>query len=415
MPVITVERIALAGISLRQVDLRVLEKVKQTVALEQRFARRAADELGASELVLLSTCNRVEIMFAREEGHLPCEHDRQTIARLFDQGGTLDSTLCFDSGLAAARRLFRIVCSLESLVVGEDQILAQVRAAFARCEHDGLCGPLLTPLFQRAFQVGKEVRTKTELSRHPVSVVSLGFAQLSAHLDHNQRDLCVLGAGSMAKLVVKHATSAGFTLRAVASRSLEPARRLAEPLCAQAFSVEEFLSAGPPVHALVSATSAAGILVNAQALKALADRLPAGERLIALDLALPRDLEVCDDPRITTIDLEGLRALAEQNRQARDAAAVQAEHLIEQKLSSFVHAALDRRAAATMAEMHGESHEIVERELASLSDARFRALSAEQRHAIEVWARQAFGRLEHAPIRAIKRWLEEQRGVEEHR
>ena len=407
---IVVERIAIAGLSLRQVDVAVLEEVKRNIGDERSFARRAADELGASELVLLSTCNRAEVVFAREEGHLPCEADRKAIARLFSNDANLESSLCFDAGLDAARRLFRIVCSLESLVVGEDQILAQARAAHARSENDGLCGSLLTPLFNRAFQVGKEVRTATSLSRHPVSVVSIGLARLSQQLPQGQRDLAVIGAGAMAQLAITHAQSAGFRVRAVASRRPETAARLAEPLGAQASSIEDFLRSGPPVHALVSATRAPGIVVTSNALKSMADRLPAGECLAALDLAIPRDLEACDDPRVTIFDLEGLRAQAEQNRKARESAAAQAEVLIEQKLESLAQAFLDRGAAKTVAEMHGESREILERELSSLSDQRFSALSGDQRRAVEEWARQAFGRLEHAPIRAIKRWLESQRG-----
>ncbi|HUR28170.1 MAG TPA: hypothetical protein VM509_08280, partial [Planctomycetota bacterium] len=142
-------------------------------------------------------------------------------------------------------------------------------------------------------------------------------------------------------------------------------------------------------------------------------RLPNGQRLVALDLAVPRDLAPTDDPRVTVVDLEGLRTRADENRAAREQAGAEAELLIEKKLASFTRAALDRRSASAVAELHGESQAIVEREIASLSDARFQPLSAEQRRAIEAWARQAFGRLEHAPIRAIKRWLDEQPGVEE--
>jgi glutamyl-tRNA reductase len=91
----------------------------------------------------------------------------------------------------------------------------------------------------------------------------------------------------------------------------------------------------------------------------------------------------------------------------RGAAALEAQQLIEHKLASLEHAALDRRSAATVAEVHGATREIVERELGELCQARFAALSAEQRREVEQWARTAFGRLEHAPIRAIKRWLEE--------
>lgn len=403
------ERIAIAGLSLRQVDVTTLEHAKRAAADAGRFAREVADELGASELVVLSTCNRLEIVFAREEGHLPCEQDRRTLLRLLALDAQAQAALAFESGLAAASRLFRVVCSLDSLVVGEDQILAQARAAFAHAEAQGMCGALLTPLFQRAFQVGKEVRTKTALARHPVSVVSLGMEHLAQRLGPGEREMCVLGAGHMARLAVVHAREMGFRVHTIASRSAASAQELASSIGARAASVEEFLHEGEALHALVSATSAPGLVLRAAQLLALAERGGGRRRLHALDLAMPRDLEPCADSRVELIDLDTLRARAEDNRKAREAAAREAQQLIEHKLASLEHAALDRRSAATVAEVHGATREIVERELGELCQPRFAALSAEQRREVEHWARTAFGRLEHAPIRAIKRWLEEHR------
>ncbi|MBK8179704.1 MAG: glutamyl-tRNA reductase [Planctomycetes bacterium] len=407
------ERIAIIGISLGQTDVARLEAIKARTGDVRRFTRLAADELGASETVVLSTCNRLEVIFAREEGHLPCAEDLATLARLFGLDAEAAASLHFDAGMEAARRLFRVVCSLDSLVLGEDQILAQAREAYSRAEHDGLCGTLLVPLFQRAFQVGKEARTRTDLSRHPISVASLGIEELRQGLDPSQSCLAILGAGEMASLAARHAADAGFKIACVASRTLASAERLARPFGAQALSIPELLQRGPQVHGLVSATSAAGLVLDAAGLSLLADRLPAGTRLLALDLALPRDLAATQDPRVAICDLDVLRARAQKNREAREHAARAVETLIDHKLETLSRAMLDRRAATTLAEVHGEAQEIAQREISHLSEARFATLSAEQRREVEEWARQAFGRLEHAPLRAIKRWIEDKQATEE--
>lgn len=409
------ERIAIVGVSLGRVDVAQLEAIKGRAGEVRRFTRTVADELGASEAVVISTCNRIEVVFAREEGHLPCSEDAATVARLFGLEREAEHGLALDTGLAAARRLFRMVCSLDSLVLGEDQILAQAREAFSRAEGDGLCGTLLVPLFQRAFQVGKEARTRTDLSRRPISVASLGIEELAAGTGPApaRKSVAVLGAGEMSRLAARHAADAGFEIRCVASRTRASAEKLAADFGARPLTIEEFLAEPPAVHALVSATSAPGIVVDAATLSAMAARLPDGTRLKALDLAVPRDLAPTADPRVSICDLEVLRERAAKNRLAREAAAKAVEGLIEHKLETFAHGLLERRAATTLAEVHGESREIAERELSHLTEARFATLTEAQRRDVEEWARQAFGRLEHAPLRAIKRYIEESHGTEE--
>ncbi|NOT29818.1 MAG: glutamyl-tRNA reductase, partial [Planctomycetes bacterium] len=180
------ERVAVAGLSLHQAGVNELERLKQGLAaLEQPAAKTLADHLGASEAVLLSTCNRCELVFARENGHAPARADRLALARALGLEDTdeLAERLFLHTGRGAARHLFRVTASLDSLVLGEDQILAQVRAAFAEARELGLTGRLLGALFEQALLLGKRVRTRTELAHHPVSVVSPGVACLLERLD----------------------------------------------------------------------------------------------------------------------------------------------------------------------------------------------------------------------------------------
>ena len=137
-----------------------------------------SDAIAASELVVLQTCNRVEVYFARESGALPGSCDLATLASTLgiERDDPLRAGLQLRRGRAAARHLFRVAASLDSLVVGEAEILAQVREAYARSRAVGLTGALLDPLFESAFQVAKQVRVDTDLARHSVSVVALGVS-----------------------------------------------------------------------------------------------------------------------------------------------------------------------------------------------------------------------------------------------
>src|SRR5262245_40116803 len=126
------DRIGIAGLSLQETDVAGLERLTRPSSAElELFARELADDLGASELVLLATCNRVEVVFARELGHLPQGHDRDVAGtRLgLSAGDALRERMHLFTGRDAVRHLFRVACSLDSLVLGEDQILAQVREA----------------------------------------------------------------------------------------------------------------------------------------------------------------------------------------------------------------------------------------------------------------------------------------------
>lgn len=400
------ERIAIIGASLHETDVAGLGRLARPgPGGFEAFVRALADELAASELVLLATCNRVEVIYARELGDLPTESDRPAVARRLGltDGDPLAARMHFVSGAAAVRHLFRVACSLDSVVVGEDQILAQCRDAYAAAERAGLVGRILGTVFEHAFQVGKQVRTETDLSRIPVSVVSLGLDEIARRFDGTSPRIAVIGAGTIADLAARGAADQGLKVAVVANRTLARARTLAARCGACATTIEAFLSDPGGVDAIVSATSAPGIVLGGDALRAFAARTPSGRPLVAVDLAVPRDVELLDDPRVTVVDIDRLRAAASSNLALRAAAAAQSEALVQSKLEAFVgrgtRAALDE----TLADVRNESESVFERELAHLFTGKLAQLGADERRAIEHWARAAFGRVNHVPIRAIKR------------
>lgn len=400
------DRIGIVGISLHETDVAGLERfARPAESAYELFARELADELGASELVLLLTCNRIEVIFARELGHLPATIDRdRTAERLgLTPADPLRESMHLLTGRDAVRHLFRVASSLDSLVLGEDQILAQVREAYQRCCRAGLVGRLLGGLFEHALQVAKQVHTQTDLSRIPVSIVSLGLDAIASRFPDAAPTIALIGAGAMAELVVKNATAQGLAFSVIANRSPAKAADLASRCGAQAMSLEDWEHSPACYDVLIAATAAPGCVVSRAQLLKLAERTPQGKPLLALDLALPRDIESTADPCVEIIDLEALRTLAASQRALRAVAAEAAETFIEHKLAAYARRATEATIQEAITEMQLESTSIFERELARLFTGKLARMSDEERQTVESWARAAFGRVAHVPISALKR------------
>ena len=404
------DRIAVGGLSLHETGFEGLERAKQRA----EGARELADALGASELVVLSTCNRLEGVYARESGHRPDREDLPWLRKALGlETDPLGEKLFHHAGKAAMRHLLRVSASLDSLVVGEDQILAQVRQAFETSRRYGLTGPVLGPLFEATVQLGKKVRTQTDLSRHPVSVVSLSVRLMQPHLG-DSAVIGILGAGETSGAAVKSLVQNGHRIAWVANRTREHAERLAATAGTQAVDLGDACCGRLPVDALVSATSAHEPLVSAATLTELASKTPGGGPLVTVDLAVPRDLEVpgsfqriLDETESVSapgirIDLEALRGLAARNESLRREAAGRAEEMIETKLERLAGRGLPGGASSLVADLLADARESFEIELKRLMRGRLAHLSEEDRRSVERWARTTFGRLAHSPTKALQ-------------
>jgi len=329
---VRMDRIAVIGVSLHGTDVVGLEGIRRPLPEEREaFLRSMCDQLGASEVVYLTTCNRAEVIYAREEGESPSAGDIDLLAALLatSEEGDLASSLVFRGGRDAVSHLFRVTSSLDSLVVGEDQIIGQVREAYGSSADFGLVGTLLGPLFHHALAVGKQVRTDTELARHPVSVVSLALAALAKNLHREHPQIAIVGAGEIGGLIARMLTESKMPPTVIVNRSVEHAQSIAEECGSQAISLEAFRRGEVPVDAIVSATSSQEIVLDGETLCLLAEAVPGGERLLAVDLAVPRDLAEVESDKLQVIGMDDLRSTADENRALRAEAAVVAEQMVE--------------------------------------------------------------------------------------
>lgn len=303
------------------------------------------------EAALLSTCNRTEIYVANSE--IGASLVRPTLDWLAAQagidGGNLASHTYVREDHAAVRHAFRVASGLDSMVLGEPQILGQMKQAMRQAESAGALGSTLHQMFQRSFAVAKEVRTSTEIGSHSISMAAAAV-RLAAQLFENIGDVRVLfvGAGEMIELVATHFAARRPKMMAVANRTLERGERLASRFGAHSMRLADLPSRLHEFDAVVSCTASSLPIIG---LGAVESALKARRRrpMFMVDLAVPRDIEaeVSQLPDVYLYTVDDLSALVQSAGEKRQAAVQQAEAIIDAGVQSFAHW-LEQRGAVPL-------------------------------------------------------------------
>ena len=308
--------------------------------------------LAVPETAIVSTCNRTELYVAANAA-LAQDLVRPAVDWLAEQGGVsgghLQSHTYVMEDRAAARHAFRVAAGLDSMVLGEPQILGQMKQAVRQADEAGTLGTTLHQLFQRSFSVAKEVRTATEIGAHSISMAAASV-RLAAQLFEDLRDIQVLfvGAGEMIELVATHFAARTPKSMSVANRTLERGEKLASHFGAHALRLSDLPARLHEFDAVVSCTASSlpiiGLGAVERALKARRHR-----PIFMVDLAVPRDIEPevaqLDDVYLYTVD--DLSTLVQTGGAKRQAAVQQAEAIIDAGVQSFEHW-LDQRAAVPL-------------------------------------------------------------------
>ena len=308
------------GLNHRTVPVELLERM--TVP-EERLAK-ALHDLAAREhlleVVLLSTCNRTEI-YAR------CTHFHAAVGDVRDflaahSGADPDEFAdhlytYYDE--AAVAHLFSVAAGLDSMIVGESEILGQVRDAWQTAVREQTAPQLLSRMFKHAVESGKRVRTETGISRHPVSIPSAAVAVAAEHLgDLDGARVLVIGAGQMGSGLASTLRSRGVAEVVVANRTLERAERLATTIGARAIPLTDIADTLVDTDVLLTSTASSEVLVE----RAMVEMVMAcrdGKPLLVVDVALPRDVDpgVGDIPDVTLLDLDDLKEYAQRSAERR--------------------------------------------------------------------------------------------------
>jgi len=332
--------IVLVGLNHRTAPLEVRERVSFTV--EQ--ARRAVDELRSrgvlEESLVLSTCNRSEVYGVPPESSRESAHGLASFLSEFHsvRPDILSGSLYHHYDREAVRHLFRVAAGLDSMVLGEAEILGQVREAYRFAHEHGATGPVLNRLFQGALEVGKRVRTETELGMRPMSVASAGVKLAERIFGKlNERSALVLGAGTVSEQVVAQLRDRNIAHLFVMNRSQSNAESLARQFGGKVIAWGDWDRALKGSDVLVSSVASEEPILTKEIL-ASAMSARGNRALLLMDLGLPRNVDpaAAELYNLYVYNIDDLSEIVQQNRNARESEIPRAEFIVEEHVSKFL-------------------------------------------------------------------------------
>ncbi len=356
------------------------------------------------EVLFYTTCNRVEVLCVTNAA----AEAPSVLSAFFGRHPEVTPTdlavaLYLHRDQDAVRHLFRVAASLDALVVGEPQILGQVKEAYRQATKHQATGPILNRLLHKTFSVAKRVRTETGIGDHAVSVsyaaVALGkkiFGDLKA------KNVLLLGAGEMAELALEHLQGQGAGGIVIANRTLERGLRLAERFRGEAVSLEELEHQLLTADVLLSSTGSASYLLTREQMKTVMRRRKQ-RPLFMIDIGVPRDL----DPDINDLDnvylynIDDLKEVVEENRERRQEAAVQAERLVAAETLKFMDWLQTLSVYPTIISLKEKAQAICQAELKKTL-GHLGPLTPEQEQSLEVMTEAITSKLLHDPIIFLK-------------
>ncbi len=407
--------ILVVGLSHRTAPVAVLERAALSVAQipELLVGATAADNV--TEAVVIATCNRVELYADVDRFHggvsalclLFAEHAGLSVEAITPH-------LYVHYEARAVQHLFEVASGLDSMVVGEHQIMGQVRQALRQSQDCGSAGRILNELFQAALRVSKRVRTDTGIDRAGRSLVSAGLELASRDLGGvTGRRALVVGAGSLSALAATTLARLGVSSVTIANRTPQHAARVADAVGGQAVALDAIEDALVETDVLVSCTGAVGVVVSADLVRrARHRRAQAGDvgNLAVLDLALPRDVDpgVRDLPGVSLLDLEALGAALQGNQAAGEV--VEARRIVAVEVEDFLAWERASSVAPTVVALRTRAAQVVEAELTRLT-GRLPDLDDRSRDEVAQTVRRVVDKLLHAPTVRVKELADEPGGV----
>jgi len=393
------------GISHKTAPIAIREKLAQKTGTLEETLRDIRKSSTIKEVCVVSTCNRVEFYVAGPAE--PAALSRDVRSFILSVSGAppaaLEPCIYEHTGVNGLRHLFRVASSLDSMVLGEPQILGQVKEAWAVAEKVGSTGPMLTRIFQRAFSVAKRVRTETGISEN---AVSMSFAAVELGRDIftslEGKNVLVIGAGKMSTLAARHLKNQGVGELRVANRSLERASQLAAEIGGTASSLDDLELLLQRADIVISSTAAPGYVVT-KALMARVLRHRRYRAILFVDLAVPRDIDpaVADLENAFVYDVDDLERVVEGNQQARADEAKAAELIIESEIDAFLRWSRSQEVVPVIKALREKGLGIAEAE-AERALSSLRLQDPKQEKAVRAMAQAIVNKLLHPVLAGIK-------------
>ena len=402
-------------------NLQVIYCNHQTASLglRERLAFTGEEQLAAaysqlrtqfpgSEAVVLSTCNRVEVYTAQNTEATAPTHDQLAEFLSNFHGVPLEEflgDLLLQSGPAAVGHLFRVCSSVDSMVLGEPQIVNQVKEAYRQAEENSACGPLTNALFQGAIRVSKRVRTETRLAEGRVSVASVAVGEFARGIfdRFDDKTVLVIGAGEMAEETLQYLKSDGVRDVVVVNRSRERAEELAGQWGGHGFGMDHLAEKLAEADVVVAATGAERPIVDVEMF--VTARAGQAERpVFVLDLGAPRDV----DPRVADIDenvflydVDDLQETCQRNRKKRSAAIERALAIIDDESERFMQEVYHRATGPIVKRLREQWSEVSQAEMRRLR-SKLAHLDDGDMDQVEQTLTRMVNKLLHPPLEALK-------------
>jgi glutamyl-tRNA reductase len=396
--------VVVIGLNHRTTPLDLLERMTIADAALPKALHDLVSRSDVSEAVVLSTCNRTEVYAVAERFHGAYQDIRDFLAEVsFLAPEDFSDNLYTHYDAPAVAHLFSVSAGLDSAVLGESEVLGQVKVAWDRAREEGAAGAALNLLFRHALEAGKRARTETGIARNITSVSQAAVALAGRRLGGLAgRRVLVLGAGEMGEAMVLGLAKAGVADIAIANRTWDRAVDLAERVGGRAVRLLDVPTAVAEVDVLLSSTGAASPLLEVEDVKAIVEAR--GDRpLLIVDIAVPRDVDpaVGTLDGVTLLDMDDLRAFAEAGTQARkrEVSAVQA--LLDEELERYLDATSAREVAPMIVALRERAEHVRRAELDRYRN-RLDGLDEVQLDAVEGITRGIIGKLLHEPSIALK-------------
>ncbi len=360
---------------------------------------------GLLETMVLSTCNRVEITATADDA---CDARDRIEAFLSGYHNVerdwLRPYLYHFTGTDAIRHLFRVAASLDSMVVGEPQILGQLKSAYETARTAGTLSSTLESILTSAFRVAKRVRTETEIGQSAVSVsyAAVELArQIFGSLDH--RKVLLIGAGKMSELAARHLARAGASDITVTNRSSARATAMADIFNARTVPYESFMTAMHSTDVVLTSSGAPHFILTRDNMRPIVQARK-GRPMFLIDIAVPRNIEpaVNSLDGIFLYDIDDMQKVVESNMRVRQAEAEEAERIISEEVARMMQRLQQRGAAPLIVSLQ---QQLEATRLAELERARARlaTLTPEQRELVDTITRGILNKVAHGPISELRR------------
>jgi glutamyl-tRNA reductase len=396
--------IVLIGLNHKTASIAVREKIFAGCQEEKDILARLKSLNGVGEVLYLSTCNRIEIIASVEEHGKEVKDLRDFVAT---SGGLTpdEAANCFYEyrNEEAVRHIFRVASSLDSMVMGETQILGQVKDAYRQALAKYATGVVLNRLMHCSFRAAKRVRTETAIAVNPVSV-SYAAVELAKKIfgSLDGKRILLIGAGEMAELTGMHLISNGAESIIIANRTLAQAGLLAEKFHGEAVSLESLDAKLIEADIVISSTGAPDFIVTADILKRIHHRRK-NRLLFLIDIAMPRDIEPAASSleNVYLYNIDDLQGIVDENINVRRKEAVKAEMIVEEEVTRYINWQKELESVPTIISLRSKTEEIIKAEMEKAAGW-MQNFNKEDQERIDNLVNSIVNKVLHSPVAVLK-------------